>query len=456
MTLAETPVRVFIVDDDREMRQSLTHYLTKSGCETESFSSGESALRAMQSARPHVLVSDVRMPGISGLELLDRLAADGCQPPTLMITAHGDVPMAVEAMRAGAFDFIEKPFLPSRLLDVIQRAAEFGRLRDENIRLREQLRRLSGLDRVLIGECSQMRALREDIEDAANTDAPVFILGETGTGKELVAQALHDLSARCGKAFVPVNCSAIPDTLFEAEMFGHLAGAFTGASKASPGYFGAADGGTLFLDELGACPLPQQPKLLRALEAGEILPVGSPGPKPVEVRFISATNDNLEDRIAEGSFRGDLFFRLNTLVLTIPPLRSRGDDVLLLFNHYLMHFAQVYEVDAPLVTPEDTAALMAEKWPGNVRQLRQVAERRILAARRGRGSVAEALHAAPAESGRGLNLKQNMERYERMLIERALEANGGQIDEVIEALGIARRTLNEKMQRYGLCRKDYA
>lgn len=456
MTMTDPPITVFIVDDDREMRQSLTQFLTKSGCETEAFASGTEALAALQSARPDVLVSDVRMPGLSGLELLTRLAETGRQPPSLMITAHGDVPMAVEAMRAGAFDFIEKPFLPARLFDVIKRAAQFGRLRNENIHLRQRLRRLSGLDRVLIGECTAMQELREDIEDAANTDAPVMILGETGTGKELVAQALHDLSARCGSAFVPVNCSAVPDTLFESEMFGHLAGAFTGALKASPGHFGAADGGTLFLDEIGACPMQQQPKLLRALEARQVTPVGGPAPKAVDVRFISATNDALEARIQDGGFREDLYFRLNTLVLNIPPLRARGDDVLLLFNHYLLHFAQVHETEPPMVSADDAAALIAEAWPGNVRQMRQVAERRILAARRGRGSVAEALHTAPAEADQSLSLKQNVEHYERLLIGRALDAHDGHMDEVMAALGIARRTLNEKMQRYGLTRKDYA
>ncbi|PLX33966.1 MAG: sigma-54-dependent Fis family transcriptional regulator [Hyphomicrobiales bacterium] len=454
MSTSDTPIHVFIVDDDREMRQSLTQFLTRSGCVATSFNAAAEALEVLPSARPDVLVSDVRMPGLSGLELLQKLNESGPRPPTVMITAHGDVPMAVEAMRLGAFDFIEKPFLPARLHDAIRRAAEFGRLRDENAHLRQRLRRLSGLDRVLIGECAGMRQLREDIEDAADTEAPVLILGETGTGKELVAQALHDLSRRCGQAFVPVNCAAIIDSLFESEMFGHMAGSFTGAAGASPGHFGAADGGTLFLDEIGACPAQQQPKLLRALEAGEVIPVGSPAPKTVDVRFISATNDALEASIKSGAFREDLYFRLNTLVLKIPPLRDRGDDVLLLFNHYLLHFAKIHETEPPHISAEDTAALIAESWPGNVRQMRQVAERRILAARRGRGSVAEALRTAPAESDRELSLKQNVEHYERLLIEKAL-AEGGPMDQVAERLGIARRTLNEKMQRHGLNRRDH-
>ncbi len=455
MAQSEAPIEVFIVDDDREMRRSLEQYLTKSGCKVQSFPSAAEALTAIAARRPDVLVTDVRMPRMSGLELLGRLRQSGNMLPVMLISAHGDVAMAVEAMRAGAFDFIEKPFLPARLLDVVQRAAAFGRLRVENANLRERLRRLSGLDAVLIGESPEMRRLREDIEDAANTDAPVLILGETGSGKELVAQALHDLGSRCGGAFVPVNCSAIPEELFESEMFGHLAGAFTGAARSSPGHFLTASGGSLFLDELGALPLAQQPKLLRALEAGEITPLGSSTPRAIDVRFLSATNDALEERVKSGAFREDLFFRLNTLVLQIPPLRARGDDIILLFNHYLHHFAHIYEIEAPAVTGEDTAALITQHWPGNVRQLRQIAERRILAARRGRGTVAEALNCIPDENNSQLSLKSNIEHYERLLIERSLKAHAGQIDKVTTELGIARRTLNEKMSRYGLHRKDH-
>ncbi len=455
MSTTETSLLVFIVDDDREMRQSLSQYLTKAGCLTEAFSSAQAALGALQTTCPDVLVTDVRMPGMSGLDLLGALAAMGNMPPTLLITAHGDVAMAVEAMRAGAFDFIEKPFLPARLLDIIRKAAAFGRLRAENINLRERLRRLSGLDAVLIGECAEMQRLREDIEDAADCEASVLILGETGSGKELVARALHDLGPRCGGAFVPVNCAATADELFESEMFGHLAGAFTGATRSAPGHFAAASGGTLFLDELGAFPVRQQPKLLRALEAGEITPVGSSSPRLIDVRFVSATNDDLEERVKTGSFREDLFFRLNTLVLKIPPLRQRGGDIVLLFNHYLDHFARIYEVEAPPVSAEDAALLIAQGWPGNVRQLRQVAERRILAARRGRGSIAGALNSFAPDTDPHLSLKQNVEHYERLLIDRALAAHGGQIDKVTEDLGIARRTLNEKMARYGLNREEY-
>jgi two-component system C4-dicarboxylate transport response regulator DctD len=455
MTMTEPKLLVFIVDDDREMRQSLSQYLTKAGCQPQVFASAQAALAALQTSCPDVLVTDVRMPGMSGLDLLGTLAGMGPVPPTVLITAHGDVAMAVEAMRAGAFDFVEKPFLPARLLDIIHKAAAFGRLRAENSNLRKRLRRLSGLDATLIGECAEMQRLREDIEDAADCEAAVLILGETGSGKELVARALHDLGSRCGGAFIPVNCAAITNELFESEMFGHLAGAFTGATRSTPGNFVAASDGTLFLDELGAFPISQQPKLLRALEAGEITPVGGSSSRQIDVRFVSATNDNLEERVKSGSFREDLFFRLNTLVLKIPPLRRRGGDIVMLFNHYLEHFALVYEVKAPDISAEDTALLVAQEWPGNVRQLRQVAERRILAARRGRGSVAEALACKIPDGEPPLGLKQNVEHYERLLIARALDAHGGHIDRVMEELGIARRTLNEKMARYGLRREDH-
>jgi len=455
MSPHDAPLNVLIVDDDREMRDSLTQYLTKSGCVAEACPSAPDALSALRTNRPDVLVSDVRMPGMTGIDLLGQLDTDNIALPVVLITAHGDVSMAVEAMRAGAFDFIEKPFQPSRLLDVVQRAAEVGRLRSENLNLRERLQRLTGLDAILLGDCPEMRKLREDVEDAADTQASTLILGETGTGKELVARALHDLGARCAGPFVAVNCAAVPDELFESQMFGHLAGAFTGASKSSPGHFVSASHGTLFLDELCACPLHQQPKLLRALEAREVVPVGSSKPRAVDVRVVSATNDILESRVSEGAFREDLAYRLNTLILRIPPLRARGDDVVLLFRHYLDHFARTYEVDAPNQTGDDVAALLVHDWPGNVRELRHVAERRILAARRGRGSVAEALRALPTEGDGQLSLKQSVERYEKLLIDRALAANAGRMDDAAADLGIARRTLNEKFARYGLTSTSY-
>jgi len=455
MTQVDSQLHIFIVDDDHEMRESLQSYLTKAGCLAEAFGSAPDALAGVNTRLPDVIVSDVRMPGMTGLELLEELGPPDGVFPVVLITAHGDVPMAVEAMRSGAFDFIEKPFQPARLLDVVRRAAELGRLRKENLSLRERLRRLSGLDSVLMGESPEMQRLREDVEDAAKTDASVLILGETGAGKELVAKALHDLSPRCGGPFVPVNCAAIPDDLFESEMFGHLPGAFTGAAKSSPGHFVSAFRGTLFLDELGVCPLHQQPKLLRALEAGEVVPLGGSTAKPIDVRIVSATNDQLEDNVRAGTFREDLFFRLNTLILRIPPLRRREGDVVLLFNHFLQRFAETYEMEVPAVTGDDVATLMAHGWPGNVRELRNVAERRILAARRGRGSVAETLSSEPTDGDAAMTLKENVERYERVLIDRALSNSGGMMDQAAESLGIARRTLNEKMARYGLSSSDY-
>ena len=441
----ESGYHVVIADDDREMRESLVHLLSKAGWRIDDFSNADQAIAAVRDSNPDVVLSDVRMPGKSGLDLLKTLDRSDF-PPVVLISAHGDIDMAVSAMQDGAYSFVEKPFDPRRLLTVLKHAAENHRLAQDADRLRNRLTSLSGLDRNLLGDTAVIRELREDILDIADTDAPVMVLGETGTGKELVAHALHDLSPRISGPFIALNCATIPVENFETEMFGTAEGV--------AGIMARADRGTLFLDELGACPESVQAKLLRVIETQEFSPLGATAPVKVDIRIISASNEKLDVAVAEKRFREDLFFRLNTLVIDLPSLRERRDDILMLFTHFLVHAASVYEVEVPELTAEDIAALMTYEWPGNVRELRHAAERRILSARRGRGSVAIAINRDNEIDEVPETLREAVAVFERQLIAKAIRANQGRMNAVAETLGIGRRTLNEKIVKLGLNRSD--
>ncbi|WP_193371270.1 sigma-54-dependent transcriptional regulator [Pelagibius marinus] len=442
----ETPgYRILVVDDDREMRDSLNHLLGKAGWLVETLASGVEAEARIAALQPDVVLSDVRMPGMSGLDLLRRLVGAG-GPPVVLISAHGDIPMAVEAMSDGAYTFLEKPFDPRRLLTALRHAAEHYRLRQDTARLRARLARLSDLDRILLGDTKAMQDLRVDVLDLGETDATVMLLGETGTGKELVARALHDLSPRAPSPFIAVNCAAIPDGHFEDTMFGNAEGL--------QGTLAAADGGTLFLDEIGAFPPAAQAKLLRAIETREFLPVGATQPVSSDFRLVSASNEQLDAAVAEGKFREDLLYRLNTVVLSLPPLRERREDIPLLFQHFAAQNAASFEIDPPDMTAEDLAALLSHDWPGNVRELRHVAERRVLAARRGRGSVADAISLDNDSADVPETLREAVAVFERQLIAKAIQTHKGRMDAVAEALGIGRRTLNEKIVKLGLKKAD--
>ena len=359
----------------------------------------------------------------------------------VLISAHGDIPTAVEAMQEGAYSFLEKPFDPRRLLTVLGHAAEQYRLKLDGGRLRARLAQLSGLDRILLGDSPAIRDLREEILNLCASDAAVMLLGETGSGKELVAQALHDLSPRSGGPFIAVNCAAVPLAHADAVMFGD--------EKAS-GMLARADKGTLFLDEVGACPLELQAKLLRAIETKAFFPLGAAAPLSVDIRVLSASNEALEEAVADDRFREDLLYRLNTVMLTLPALRERREDVLLLYTYFIEHYAALYEIQAPVPNTEDIAALMSHDWPGNVRELRHVAERRALSARRGSGSVAEAIQRDDELGEVPETLREAVAAFERQLIAQAIKAHQGRMDAVAEALGIGRRTLNEKIVKLGL------
>ena len=431
---------VLIVDDDAGMRASLVDLLEAAGWAARALPRATQVADQLTRWMPDVILSDVRMPGMTGLELLaDLKGADA--PPLVLISAHGDIPMAVEAMQQGAYSFLEKPYEPRRLLTVLRNAAVQARMGRSNARLRARLAELSGLDRRLLGQSAEVCALRADILDLAETGAPVMILGETGTGKELAARALHDLGRAPDAPFLALNGAALSADRFEAELFGTAGGA--------PGRLVAASGGTLFLDEICACPPAVQAKLLRVIEDQKVLPVGGAEPISVDLRILSATNEDIDQAVAQDRLRQDLLFRLNTIVLTLPPLRARRDDIGLLAAHFLGEYARLHEVPPPELEGEDMAALLAHDWPGNVRELRHVCERRVLAARRGGGSMAQAL-ARPAPDDMPDTLREAVAALERELIAKAIQAHEGRMDDTARALGIGRRTLNEKIVKLGL------
>ncbi len=437
---SETP-SVLIAEDDRSMRTSLIDLMEAAGWRVEAVPRAEKVAERMVEFQPDVILSDVRMPGMSGLELLTSLNPQ-ISPPLVLISAHGDIPMATQAIKDGAYGFIEKPYEPRRLLNILAHASDQHRMRRTTQRLKDRLLNLSGLDRILLGASARTRGLRDEVLDLAEIDVPVLLQGETGTGKELVARALHDLGKRADGPFLAINCATLSADTFEEDMFGREGGA--------RGRLLSADGGTLFLDEIGACPMPVQAALLRVIEDGEVRPLGADTPVPVNFRVISATNEDADTAVAEGRLRKDLLFRINRVVCALPTLRERRDDIMLLVTHFMQEFARVYETTPPDVTPEDLTALMAHDWPGNVRELRNVAERRVLAARRGAGSMGAAIQVDGLPEDVPVTLRESVAAYERELISKAIQAHEGRMDAVAEALGIGRRTLNEKIVKLGL------
>ena len=372
----KTPV--LIVDDDPSMRAALRQWIRLAGFATQEVATADQAMAKLSPDFGGCIVSDVMLEGEDGVSLLRRIGDLDGDLPVVLITGHGDVPMAVEAMRAGAYDFVEKPFDPDHIAEVVRRACDKRSLVLENRTLKTRLSDSQGLESRLIGSSPAMQTLRQQILHFATTDAAVLITGETGTGKEVIAQALHDFSHRKDGPFAAINAAALPETMVEAELFGHEAGAFTGADRLRVGRIEAANSGVLFLDEIVSMPLGLQPKLLRVLQEKKVDRFGGTRPVDVDVRLISAANMDPKEAVRTGRLREDLLFRLNTIELTVPPLRERGRDSLLLFDTFLNRFAVQYGMDAPVTSARDEAFLQTYSWPGNVRELRNAAERYVL------------------------------------------------------------------------------
>ncbi|MFG1203391.1 sigma-54 dependent transcriptional regulator [Xanthobacter aminoxidans] len=437
--------RVLLVDDEEMIRLSIEQTLDLAGIDVTAFASAEAALPAIGRDYPGIVVTDVRLPARDGLELLADIRRRDPELPVVLITGHGDVAMAVSAMREGAYDFIEKPFVSDAFVEVVKRALEKRALVLENRRLRTALDRGDAIERHLVGQSAAMRRLRDDIAQLASTSADVLVLGETGAGKEQVARALHEGGARRDKPFVAVNCGAIPESMFESEMFGHEAGAFTGAGKRRIGKIEHASGGTLFLDEVESMPLAMQVKLLRVLQDRRIERLGSNTPVPVDLRVIAATKEDLGALADAGGFRKDLFFRLDVVKLALPPLRERREDIPLLFELFLVQAAVKYQRPVVEVPHSLRRALMLADWPGNVRELKNAAERHML------GFLAPDFTGGAAAAP---SLNELLDRVERLVIEDALKASGNRVSAAALALNIPRKTLHDRMKRLGLTTTD--
>jgi len=436
--------QVVLIDDDPHLRKALSQTLDLAGLKVACLEDARTLEARLPADWHGVVVSDIRMPGIDGLQLLANLQGRDADLPVLLITGHGDVQLAVQAMRAGAYDFLEKPFPSEALLDSVRRALALRRLVLDNRSLRLALADRQQLAGRLLGHSPAMARLREQIGALAGTQADVLILGETGAGKEVVARALHDLSARRDGPFVAINAGALAESVVESELFGHEPGAFTGAQKRRIGKFEFANGGTLFLDEIESMSLDVQVKLLRLLQERVVERLGGNQLIRLDIRVIAATKEDLRQAADQGRFRADLYYRLNVAPLRIPALRERNEDILLLFQHFAETAAARHGLPPRTLSAEQRAQLLRHAWPGNVRELQNTAERFALGLDLG-------LDSQPAEPlGGGGNLPEQVEAFERALIAAELARPHSSLRSVAEALGVPRKTLHDKLRKHGL------
>ena len=434
--------RILLIDDEEEMRRSSAQALELFGLEVTTFASADPVLELVGYAFDGVVVSDIRMPGMDGMTLLQRIREVDPEVPVILVTGHADVQLAVSAMRAGVYDFLEKPFTAQHLAGIIRRAMDRRSLVLENRRLRAVAGKRDDIEARLPGRTQVMVDLRYRLRAIGATDADTLIIGDTGVGKEVVARALHDISGRAAKPFIAINCAALPDNLIESELFGHEAGAFPGALRPRYGKFEHGRGGTILLDEIGSMPFDLQAKFLRVLQERVITRLGSNEPVPLDVRFIATSKVDLEAEVAAGRFRADLLYRLNVATLHVPSLAQRQADIPLLFLQLVREAAARYLRSDVEVPPALMTEIAGRSWPGNVRELRNAADRLVLG-----------LDVSPdeASSQNGpQRLADRVAMYERGLIASALAAHGGILKPVYEQFGISRKTLYEKMQKYGL------
>ena len=452
---------ILLVEDKESLRRVLRLTLENAGYSVTESADASSASKEISSTRHRLVLTDLRMPNGSGLDVLRAAKAADADVPVIVMTAFGSIDEAVQAMKDGAQDFLQKPVDSNHLLLLVERSLEQERLRTENILLREDWARRYGFPRI-IGESEILKQTVGETQRVAQTEATVLLLGESGTGKELFARAVHHLSGRRDKPFVAINCAAIPETLIENELFGHERGSFTGASDRRQGKFELASGGTVFLDEIGELPLAVQGKLLRAIEEKVVDRIGGRAPVPVDVRVVAATNKDLKAAVDDGEFRGDLFFRLAVFPIEIPPLRVRGDDVVLLARHFAAHIGRELRGREAEISPEAISELQKHNWPGNVRELENAIERACI--------LSDTLHLQPHDLGfagsrmavvdslTDLDLSGTLSEVshraltevERRKIAASLEANAGNKSRAAEELGVSYKTLLNKIKEYGL------
>ncbi|MEW6263767.1 MAG: sigma-54 dependent transcriptional regulator [Thermodesulfobacteriota bacterium] len=456
--------RVLIVDDEAHIRKILTIMLTKKGYETQAAGSGQEALGLIRQAAFDAVITDLRMPGLDGLDLLREIKTQDPELVVIVITAFATVETAIAAMKQGAYDYISKPFKEDEILIVLDKALERQRILAENRQLRAQIREKYDFSN-FIGRSRPMQRVLEIIAKVAETKATVLITGESGTGKELAARAIHQAGPRRDKPFVPINCGAVPANLLESEFFGYVKGAFSGADRPKKGLFAEADGGTLFLDEVSELPLEMQVKILRAIQEEEIRRLGEATALKVDLRIVAATNKDLPEEVKASRFREDLFYRLNVITLYMPPLRERPEDIPLLAHHFLNQVVREHKLEPKKLSPEAVRVLAAQPWPGNVRALRNAIEQSAVMSDGSLISVSD-LPVGPApiskdRSGLSVSvpedwtdlksaLKSVIEQTEKIIIQRTLEKSDRNRTRAAQILGLSRRALITKVQAYGL------
>jgi two-component system C4-dicarboxylate transport response regulator DctD len=444
----KTPV--LFIDDEEHIRLANRQTLEISGYEVTDLDSADQAAIYLSPQWPGVVVSDIRMQGISGLEFLQQAQAIDADIPVVLISGHSDIAIAVKAIHDGAYDFIEKPFAAEHLIETVNRARDKRQLTLENRMLKGELEAQNAPGPRIIGRTPAVTHLRKTISQLADAHADILILGETGTGKELIARSLHEHSQRKQRKFVAVNCGAVPENLIESELFGHEAGAFTGANNRRIGKFEDSDGGTLFLDEIESMPMSAQIHLLRVLQERTIERLGSNRLIPLDLRVVAATKLDLKEL---DEFRDDLYYRLNVVTIQIPPLRERREDIPLLFEHFLLIASSRYHRDIPPLKGNQIRALLTHSWPGNVRELKNTAERYMLLGENFNYDLEKMIHGSESEIT--LTLAQQVDCFEKSLIIQELTQQKGSIKNTMEVLGLPRKTLYDKMQKYGLDKNHF-
>jgi two-component system C4-dicarboxylate transport response regulator DctD len=433
---------VWLIDDDDDLRHALQQGLELEGFTVVAKACVGNLLQQLSASSYGVIVSDIRMPGMDGMSLLNKVNELDTSLPTILMTGHGEVPLAVEAIQGGAYDFMEKPFSVSRLVDIIKRALEKRRLVLENRSLRDSLEDQSSLGQRIVGRSKGIEYLRQQITMLSDTNVDALIIGETGTGKEVIARAIHDFSLRKNAPFIALNCAAIPADMIESELFGHERGAFTGADGVRIGKLEHAQGGTVFLDEIDSMSLDLQAKILRAIEQRTIERLGSNKPIHLDVTFIAATKHDLQQLSEQQSFRSDLYFRLNVVTFNIPPLRERKEDISLLFVHLSRLARAKYRREIPSFSPDLEMQLMSYDWPGNVRELRNYADRFVLGLWQG--------FKTSSDINETHDLATRVMHFERSVIEQTLREFNGSMKQTYEALGLSRKGLYDKIKRLGV------